>query len=140
MYERRHAPLLPRKAFIGRVLLHAVACLVLLTISLAVGMLGYVITEHMAAIDAYLMAAMILTGMGPTTELHTTAGKLFAGGYALYSGIIFLIIFGVMATPVFHRMLHAFHVEEVPDPSVHRNLPKDSAAPHPTPSGKASHS
>jgi len=102
-------------------LMHAAACCLLLIISLATGIAGYVITEHMAPIDAFLMAAMILTGMGPTSELHTTAGKLFAGGYALYSGVVFLIIFGVMAAPIFHRMLHAFHVDDAPERPAHRN-------------------
>ena len=62
--------------------------------------------------DAILNAAMILGGMGPVTELHTTAGKLFAAGYALFSGLLFIAVAGILFGPVFHRFLHRFHLED----------------------------
>jgi hypothetical protein len=62
-------------------------------------------------VDALLNASMILGGMGPVGELHTVAGKLFAAFYALYSGMVFLIVAGVLFVPVFHRFLHRFHLE-----------------------------
>ena len=80
--------------------------------SLGVGIIGYHGTESMGWLDAYVASSMILTGMGPTGELHTTAGKIFSGLYALYSGVIFLLIFGLIAAPVAHRMLHYFHFVE----------------------------
>jgi hypothetical protein len=79
--------------------------------SLVIGMVGYHLFEGLTWIDAFLNAAMLLGGMGPVTELHTTAGKLFAGFYALYSGLVFLLVAGVLFAPIIHRFLHRFHVE-----------------------------
>lgn len=62
--------------------------------------------------DAYLNAAMIPGGMGPVAELHTTTGKLFAGSYALFAGMVFLVVIGVVFAPVVHRALHRFHLDE----------------------------
>ena len=81
-----------------------------LCISLAIGTVGYAHFAHLPAIDAFLNAAMILTGMGPVDRMETTAGKIFAGIYALYSGVAFLTFCGVLFTPVFHRFLHKFHL------------------------------
>ena len=85
---------------------------VILTLGgLAVGMLGYTLTEGMSCVDAFVNAAMILSGMGPVGELHTTAGKIFAGCYAIFSGLIIVIATGFVLAPIFHRVLHNFHVE-----------------------------
>jgi hypothetical protein len=65
----------------------------------------------MSWVDAFLNASMILGGMGPIGELHTNGGKVFAGCYALYSGLMAIIVVGVMAAPIFHRFLHRFHLE-----------------------------
>ncbi|MGE3229761.1 MAG: hypothetical protein AB7J30_10040, partial [Hyphomicrobium sp.] len=78
---------------------------------LVVGMIGYAITEGMGLADAFVNAAMILSGMGPVAELHTTAGKVFAGCYAILSGLIIVIATGFVLAPIFHRVLHRFHVE-----------------------------
>ncbi len=78
---------------------------------LLIGMAGYMLTEGMSATDAYVNAAMILSGMGPVTELKTTAGKLFAGTYAIFSGLFLVIAAGFILAPIFHRVLHRFHVE-----------------------------
>ena len=74
-------------------------------------MLGYHLIEGLSWVDAFLNSAMLLGGMGPVDQLHTTAGKIFAGIYALYSGIVFLVIAGVLFAPIFHRMLHHFHLD-----------------------------
>lgn len=81
--------------------------------SLAIGMLGYRYFEQMNWIDAYVNASMILSGMGPVSTLKTDAGKIFAGTYALFSGIVFLVVIAFVFAPVFHRFLHRFHIEEL---------------------------
>lgn len=81
--------------------------------SLIVGLLGYRYIEGMAWIDAYLNATMLLGGMGPVPpDLHTEAGKLFAGAYALYSGMVVLAAASILIAPVFHRIMHRFHLPE----------------------------
>ena len=110
MYERRHEPLLPLADFLRRLVRHAGIAVAIVVISLAAGMLGYHFFEGLTWIDAFLNAAMILGGMGPINELHTIAGKIFAGVYALYSGLIVLIVAGVLFAPMFHRFLHHFHL------------------------------
>ncbi len=78
---------------------------------LVIGIIGYAATEGMSLVDAFVNAAMILSGMGPVGELKTTAGKLFAGSYAIFSGLIIVIATGFVLAPIFHRVLHRFHVE-----------------------------
>ena len=65
----------------------------------------------MGWLDALLNASMILGGMGPVTELQTTAGKLFASFYALFSGVVFLAAAGMVIAPLAHRLLHWLHLE-----------------------------
>jgi len=113
MYEPRHAPLLTRAQFVRRLARHFGLGLAVIAGSLAIGMLGYRYFEGMAWIDAYLNAAMLLGGMGPVDpQLTTEAGKLFAGLYALYAGMVVLVVAGVVLAPVFHRFIHRFHLEE----------------------------
>ena len=111
-YEHRSQPLASTRVFLRRLALHggAAGCLVLL--ALGIGMVGYRMTEGMPWIDAFLNASMILSGMGPVGELHTSAGKIFAGSYALFSGVAFLVIVATLLGPVVHRMLHRLHVDE----------------------------
>ena len=78
---------------------------------LIIGMIGYSATEGMGLADAFVNAAMILSGMGPVEQLHTTAGKVFAGFYAILSGLIIVIGAGFVLAPIAHRVLHRFHVE-----------------------------
>jgi hypothetical protein len=111
MYERRHDPLLTRTAFLRRLGIHASIALALFLGSLVIGILGYEFLEGLYWIDALLNAAMILGGMGPVNELHTASAKIFAAMYALYSGLIVLVVAGVLFAPVFHRFLHHFHLE-----------------------------
>jgi hypothetical protein len=75
-------------------------------------MLGYHSFEQMSWVDAFVNAAMILSGMGPVTTLQTEGGKIFAGCYALFSGIAFITSLGVVFAPAVHRFLHKFHLEE----------------------------
>lgn len=91
---------------------HFVASLALIIASLFLGMLGYHYYEDLPWRDAFLNAAMLLGGMGPVESPHTDGGKLFAGLYALYAGLVFLVAAGVIVAPALHRMLHLFHWEE----------------------------
>ena len=110
MFEHNYEPLLPRPQFIRRQGRYAVAALLMVAVAWLIGILGYRVLEGMAWIDAVLNAAMILGGMGPVDPLRTDAGKLFASFYALFSGIIFLVSVGLLIAPVFHRLLHQFHL------------------------------
>ncbi len=110
MYEHRKQPLLSRAAFIVRVSRHFVVAVGIVAGSLLIGMVGYHGLEGLSWIDALVNSAMLLGGMGPVNPLHTVAGKLFASFYALYSGLIFLIVAGVLFAPLFHRFLHRFHL------------------------------
>lgn len=112
MYERRsHAPI-PRTRFIRRVLLHAAAAIALLLLSLVLGMVGYEYFERLPWRDAFLNAAMLMGGMGPVDPPRTDGGKLFAGLYALYAGLVLLVTVGLLFTPIVHRVMHKFHWEE----------------------------
>jgi hypothetical protein len=109
--ETRRQPLLSRRAFARRVALSFAAASVLIGVSLLGGMIGYHVLEGMAWIDAFANASMILSGMGPLDPPKTWGGKLFAGLYALYSGLAVILAAGILFTPVVHRMLHRFHLE-----------------------------
>jgi hypothetical protein len=111
LYEHKSHPLLPRKLFIRRLLGHGFAGLTVIAASLGIGILGYHAAEGLSWLDSLLNASMILGGMGPVDVLKTPAGKLFASFYALFSGIIFLLIAGILIAPVFHRFLHKLHLE-----------------------------
>ncbi len=112
MYEHRHQPLLSHRRFVDRVRTHVLGALVLLLLTLGIGMAGYHWLEGQTWVDAYLNASMILGGMGPVAELHTPAGKLFAGTYALFAGLVFVLAIGVVLAPVLHRAMHRFHLDE----------------------------
>ena len=83
----------------------------MLAVALGIGMAGYRHFENMGWVDAFVNAAMILSGMGPVGTLNTDAGKIFAGCYALFSGLVFISAAGIMIAPVAHRALHKFHLE-----------------------------
>ncbi len=91
--------------------LYAGFSLLILAFSLCVGTLGYHAFGRLPWTDAFLNASMILTGMGPVDRMDTEAGKLFAAFYALYSGVAFLTLAGVLFAPVYHRFLHKFHLD-----------------------------
>ena len=112
LFERRNEPLLPTTAFLLRMLRSGAIASTLLGGGLLVGILGYHIFQGLPWLDAFLNAAMILSGMGPVDVPTTTAAKLFAGCYALFSGVVFITIAGVLATPVAHRLLHWFPLKD----------------------------
>ena len=112
MYEHHKQPLAKRSVFAKRLARNGVIGLLLLLFSLGMGMLGYHFLENLSWIDSLLNASMILGGMGPVNPLQTDAGKIFASFYALYSGVILLASVGILATPIFHRFLHHFHLAE----------------------------
>jgi hypothetical protein len=115
MFEHRKQRLLPRREFIRRLGWSLAAGVVLIAFSLSLGMMGYHHFDGLPWIDAFLDAAMILSGMGPVSPLHNDAAKLFAGCYAIYCGIALIATTGVILSPVIHRALHKFHLEDSAD-------------------------
>jgi len=115
MFEHKKESLLSREAFILRLLRHGGIGFAILGLALGIGVTGYRWAEDMSWMDALVNASMILGGMGPVNELHTTGGKIFASFYALFSGLVFLVVIGVLLAPIFHRFLHRFHLEETSD-------------------------
>ena len=111
MFEHRLSPLLPVKEFRARLAKMVALGFALIAASLAVGMLGYHYIAEQSWTDSYLNAAMILSGMGPIGELKSAGAKIFAGTYALYSGLALILIAGIILSPVVHRFLHKFHLE-----------------------------
>ena len=112
LYEHRSQPLLPRAQFMRRLLRSAGTGFALIAVSLLAGMLGYHLLEQLSWVDAFLNSAMLLGGMGPVGDLPNDQSKLFAALFALYSGLVFILLAGLMLAPVFHRVLHHFHWEE----------------------------
>ena len=111
-WEGRGHALLPIGAFLRRVAFNLLLGFGLVGASLVLGMWGYSHYEGMDATQSFLNASMILSGMGPVDELHTHGGKLFAGWYAIYSGVALLAIAGLVFAPLLHRLLHHFHADE----------------------------
>ena len=112
MYESKQQPPLPRARFAKRLAMHHALAISLLLSSLAIGMLGYSYFEHLPWLDAFLNAAMLLGGMGPVDAPKSAGGKLFAGLYALYAGLVFIVTAALVFTPILHRLLHRFHWAE----------------------------
>jgi hypothetical protein len=110
-FESQHQPLSSRHVFAKRLARNFAVWIAIIGISLLGGMAGYRHFEGMAWIDAFVNAAMILSGMGPMGELHSTSGKLFAGFYAIYSGLAVIVATGILLAPVVHRFIHQFHLE-----------------------------
>lgn len=109
MYEQRGAKPVTRQVFLRRLAAHlGVACLIV-AVSLAIGMAGYMIFERLSWVDAFLNASMLLGGMGPVETPATAGGKIFAGLYALYAGMILLVVVAIILGPIVHRLLHLFH-------------------------------
>ena len=112
MFEKKRHPLAKRSVFLRRLALTGSIGLLIVLFSLLVGMFGYHHTEQLPWIDAFLNAAMILSGMGEVDQLRTHDGKIFAGIYALYSGLVVILSAGVAFSPVVHRLFHRFHLED----------------------------
>jgi hypothetical protein len=112
MYEHKSQPPIPRHRFVRRMLRHSVAAIVVLLLSLLIGVAGYEYFERLAWRDAFLNSAMLMGGMGPVDAPRSDGGKVFAGLYALYAGLVFLVASGLVFAPVVHRLLHRFHWEQ----------------------------
>ena len=109
--EHREEKLQPLAGFYKRLIAFGLLSLGIILFSLVIGILGYRIFEGMNLIDAFLNAAMLMGGMGPVSNLSTDGGKIFAGIYAMYCGFILIFSVAIFMTPIFHRMLHLFHLE-----------------------------
>lgn len=112
MYERRHEPLISRERFLHRLARNGGVALAVISGALFLGVAGYHWIAGIPWVDAILNAAMILGGMGPVATLSTTPAKLFAAAYALFSGLVFIVVAGILLAPVVHRFLHKFHLEK----------------------------
>lgn len=110
-YERKGQPLLPINLFLRRLAFHTLVALGFMAVALSIGIVGYHTTEGLGFLDSLLNASMILGGMGPVDPIRTPAGKIFASFYALFSGIVFLVIAGIIIAPLAHRILHRLHLE-----------------------------
>lgn len=109
-FERRHEPLLPFRSFLVRLLRSTLVAAFFILVSLGIGVVGYHRLAHLPWLDSLLNASMILAGMGPVDRVSSAAGKWFASGYALFSGVAFLTGVGVFMAPIAHRLLHHFHL------------------------------
>ena len=116
MHNRSYKPLPTRAHFYRRLARSISIGVTLILVSLGIGMCGYHGFEGMGWLDSFLNASMILAGMGPVGDLHTSAGKLFAGCYAIFSGVLFLSMAAVIMAPVVHRFLHRMHLDIESDP------------------------
>ena len=112
MYEKRHQPLASRAHFTRRVIRHGTLASAVMAAALLIGILGYHFLGPFSWIDSYLNAAMILGGMGPVNPLQTPVAKLFAGTYALFAGLVFITISGIILAPFLHRLMHLFHLDK----------------------------
>ena len=116
-FEHRSERLLPWPQFLNRLLVSVGVGAGLILVSLFGGMAGYHYLEKLSWMDAFLNASMILSGMGPFDMATTVAGQIFEGTYALYSGLLVVGVSGLILAPVFHRVLHSFHVPDEDDPA-----------------------
>jgi hypothetical protein len=112
MYEHRTHPILSRAEFTKRVARHSMLALIILALALGIGVAGYHYLGELRWLDALLNASMILGGMGPVDPLHKSVAKLFASGYALFSGLAFIGVASLLLAPFAHRLLHRFHLDE----------------------------
>ncbi|MFA6357288.1 MAG: hypothetical protein WCY09_01270 [Candidatus Omnitrophota bacterium] len=112
MFEHKHQKVAPVHVFIKRLVLYIGVAIVLILAALCIGIIGYRYVAGLTWIDALLNASMILGGMGPVDKLTQPAAKIFASAYALFSGLIFIAVMSIILTPIVHRILHKFHVDE----------------------------
>jgi hypothetical protein len=113
--EKRGEPLAPRAVFARRLAINVAIALGLILVSLIAGMAGYHYLDGETWIDAFDQTAMIVGGMGPYSEPKTSGAKLFAGLFALYSGLLLIGVTVFILTPLFHRLMHAFHLPDAED-------------------------
>ena len=112
VFERRHDNLAPTKIFAKRLALSVLTASALGAVALSIGILGYHWIADLGWVDSLLNASMILGGMGPVNQLTTDSAKIFASVYALFSGLVLIALMGIIISPIVHRMLHKFHIDE----------------------------
>jgi hypothetical protein len=112
MYEHKRHYLLPWPHFIRRASRHLLVGVVIVAIADAVGTIGYHATAHLGWVDSFLNASMILSGMGPVDRMNTTGAKVFASLFALFSGVMFIGVMGIVLAPWAHRLLHITQAED----------------------------
>ena len=112
MYEHRHQRLLTRAQFARRVAGHVAAGFGAIAVALAIGVAGYHWIARFSWVDSFLNASMILGGMGPVGDLPSSAAKIFAGSYALFAGLFFIAMLGLLLAPFLHRLAHRLHIED----------------------------
>ena len=112
MFESKNDELAPLPVFVRRIIASLALGLGLILVALLIGIFGYRFLAGFGWIDSLLEASMILGGMGPVNQLPTDAAKIFASIYALFSGLILIALMGIVLSPVFHRLMHKFHVDE----------------------------
>jgi len=115
MYEHHQQRLLTRAEFAVRVARHFLLAVGAIVVALTVGVLGYHWIAHFTWVDSFLNAAMILGGMGPVGDLPSSAAKIFAGLYALFAGLFFIALLGLLLAPFMHRLAHKLHIKDRPD-------------------------
>ena len=112
-FDYKESPLASRAEFFGRLIGNTMFAGLIIGVALAAGMAGYYyLVGGMTWVDAFQNAAMILGGMGPVDPVTTDTGKIFAGAYALFAGLLFVATSGIVLAPVVHRVLHALHVDD----------------------------
>ena len=111
-FERRGEQLAPRSIFVKRIIASLLGALALIAVALMIGIAGYHFIAGFNWVDSLLEASMILGGMGPVNQLPTDTAKVFASVYALFSGLILIALMGIILSPVVHRVMHKFHVDE----------------------------
>lgn len=114
-FEHRKQRVTPFRNFLYRLARYGFFALGLISFSVIIGTVGYYYFADLSMLDSFYMACMILTGMGPVAEMHSSTSKIFSSIYALYSGIAFLSITAVFFAPIIHRLLHIIHVEQNED-------------------------
>ncbi len=112
MFERKHQKIAPVSVFIRRLVVYIGIAALLILVALFIGIAGYRWIAGLDWVDSLLNASMILGGMGPANVLTNTGGKIFASLYALFSGLVFIAVMGIVLSPIVHRMLHKFHIED----------------------------
>lgn len=112
MFEHKKDKLIPVSQFYKRLATFFAFSTIVLIAALLIGILGYHFIAGFGWVDALLNASMILTGMGPVDKLTTDTAKIFASAYALFSGLIFITMIGVVLAPIMHRILHKFHIDD----------------------------
>jgi hypothetical protein len=111
-FEHRGQPMISRKAFVLRMLRHGGIAFVIVGLSLVIGTAGFHYLAGQDSIDAFLNSAMLLGGMGPVGEIQSTEGKIFASFFALFAGLVFILVLALISAPIFHRLIHRFHLDK----------------------------